>query len=72
MSMPTNTTAALQACGWNGCTHPADPDCNDRCEDHEWSQCRTEDCTEDADDGEGYDGFCGTCADREEAAGRLG
>ena len=60
-----------QPCGWNGCTNAADPDYNDRCEDHEWSPCRTTGCTEDADNGEGYDGFCGNCADRHEAAGRF-
>ncbi|MUL61058.1 hypothetical protein B5P44_00470 [Mycobacterium sp. CBMA 213] len=57
-------------CGWNGCTKPGQPEYDDRCGDHEYSQCRTEGCTENADDGEGFDGFCGNCADREEAAGR--
>ena len=27
--------------------------------------CRTEGCTEDPDDGEGWDGYCGGCADRQ-------
>ncbi|BBX87983.1 hypothetical protein MAUB_58560 [Mycolicibacterium aubagnense] len=58
------------ACGWNGCAEPGDDHYNGRCEDHENSQCRTEGCAEDADDGEGYDGFCGNCADREDARGR--
>lgn len=29
-------------------------------------QCRTEDCDGDPNDGEGWDGFCGNCADRME------
>ncbi|HIV77298.1 MAG TPA: hypothetical protein H9899_07220 [Candidatus Sphingomonas excrementigallinarum] len=28
--------------------------------------CRTEGCDGDPDDGEGFDGFCGNCADRQE------
>ena len=28
--------------------------------------CRTEGCDEDPDDGDGWDGFCGNCADRRE------
>jgi hypothetical protein len=31
--------------------------------------CRAEDCGASLDDGEGYDGYCGTCADRLEAQG---
>ena len=27
------------------------------------TQCRNDDCTQDADNGEGWDGFCGACAD---------
>lgn len=30
------------------------------------SRCLTEGCTEDANNGEGFDGYCGTCADRRE------
>jgi hypothetical protein len=33
------------------------------------SRCRTEDCEEDPNDGEGWSGFCGNCADRRCAAG---
>lgn len=29
----------------------------------EVAACRTEDCDGDPDNGEGYDGYCGTCAD---------
>lgn len=46
------------ACGWNGCTASGDPDMDGRCEEHEFSQCRTEGCTGDAADGDGWDGFC--------------
>ncbi|ATL72506.1 hypothetical protein [Nocardia terpenica] len=36
----------------------------------QWPEyCATADCAELLDDGEGYDGYCGTCADRREAAG---
>ncbi len=39
---------------------PAAPD-----EDEEEpTQCRTEGCDEDPDNGEGWDGYCGNCADR--------
>jgi len=31
--------------------------------------CVSEDCNERNDDGEGYDGYCGNCADRPEAQG---
>jgi hypothetical protein len=30
--------------------------------------CNTPGCTYDANDGEGFDGFCGNCADKKEAA----
>lgn len=33
------------------------------------SRCRTKGCEEDPNDGEGWDGFCGNCADRRYAAG---
>ncbi|WNV90287.1 hypothetical protein [Umezawaea sp. Da 62-37] len=33
-------------------------------EDEEPAPCRTEDCDGDPDDGEGWDGYCGNCADR--------
>lgn len=38
---------------------------DDECEGaEEPAACRTEGCEEDPDDGEGWDGFCGNCADR--------
>jgi hypothetical protein len=36
----------------------ADDDCT------ELDVCRTDGCSNDPDDGEGFDGFCGSCADR--------
>lgn len=29
--------------------------------------CRSEDCDNDPDNGDGFDGYCGTCADKREA-----
>lgn len=51
-----------------GCDRPAAVDgwCEECRED--WV-CRTEGCGELTDDGEGYDGFCGNCADRLESEG---
>lgn len=37
--------------------------------DEDEDRCRTEDCDGDPNDGEGFDGYCGNCADRREAAG---
>lgn len=35
------------------------------------AKCRTEGCREDPDNGEGYDGYCGNCADRIEVKAGL-
>lgn len=35
------------------------------------SICATPGCPEDASDGEGFDGYCGTCADKREASGEV-
>lgn len=37
-------------------------------EDDDSSACRNDWCDDDTSDGEGYDGFCGNCADRAEHA----
>jgi hypothetical protein len=36
---------------------------------HSCRTCIAEDCDERSDDGEGYDGYCGNCADRLENKG---
>ena len=33
-------------------------------DEDEENRCRTEGCDEDPNDGEGFDGYCGNCADR--------
>lgn len=40
-------------------------------EEIEGTTCRTEDCDGDPDDGEGWNGYCGNCADRLEAEGEA-
>jgi hypothetical protein len=35
-------------------------------EEEDDDACRTEECDGDPNDGEGYDGYCGNCADRQE------
>lgn len=55
-------------CSELGCCEPAVADglCEECRED---LICVSEDCNERNDDGEGYDGYCGNCADRLEAQG---
>ena len=55
-------------CSELGCYEPvvADGLCEECRED---LICVSEDCNERNDDGEGYDGYCGNCADRLEAQG---
>ena len=39
---------------------------------HDCRTCISDGCDERSDDGEGYDGYCGNCADRLEKAGHWG
>jgi len=39
---------------------------------HDCRTCISDGCEERSDDGEGYDGYCGNCADRLEKAGHWG
>jgi hypothetical protein len=52
-------------------TPPHDTPANsaDTARDNDGDQCRTEGCPSDPNDGDSYDGCCGSCADRHEAAG---
>lgn len=61
-------TPTCDGCGRDEADCSADPCAAviaDRDEDE--SRCLTPGCTEDANDGEGFDGYCGSCADRREA-----
>lgn len=60
---------ASETCTEPGCYEPVDVD--GLCQEcHDDVICRGEDCGERNDNGEGFDGYCGNCADRLDAQGK--
>lgn len=73
----TAATTTVVPCAVGGAAVCSEPGCDEPaheaglCEDcHDDVICAAEDCEERNDDGEGFDGLCGNCADRAERQGK--